>query len=235
MLGSQPSAQLAEGPVATLQEQAYGHVKAQIMNLDLKPGEYVTDSQVATDLDISRTPVREALRRLEQEGLLINQARRGWKVYALSLDDINQIFDLKVAIEGMIARKAAACPDDELRSSLQQAMTEMEAAAEAHDVEAWRTADARLHDIIFEMSGNDRAIRIVDTLNVQWHRVRIGFLALQGRIARSNPEHDAFVKAILEGDSDKAEHLIQEHLNNVREELVRLLVNLVLPYVQEGV
>jgi DNA-binding GntR family transcriptional regulator len=78
----------------TLQDQAYEFVKGRIMNLDLKPGEYITDSQVVKEMEVSRTPVRDALRRLEQEGLLIDQGRRGWKVYALSLQDIHDIFDL---------------------------------------------------------------------------------------------------------------------------------------------
>jgi DNA-binding GntR family transcriptional regulator len=229
------AARVGAEPATTLQEQAYDYVKARIMNLGLKPGQYILDSQVASDLDFSRTPVREALRRLEQEGLLVNRARRGWKVYALSLDDIHEIFDLKESIEGMVARRAAECQDESLRSRLQQAMKGLERAARERDAESWRLADFELHRIMFEMGGNERASRIVQNLNDQWHRVRIGFLTLEGRIERSNPEHEALVDSILAGDADGAERQIRSHLNNVREELVRLLVNLVLPYVEEGV
>lgn len=220
---------------ATLQERAYGYVKAQIMNLDLKPGQYVTDSQVANELDISRTPVREALRRLEQEGLLVNQARRGWKVYTLSLEDIHEIFDIKEALEGMIARRAADCVNDELRSALQAAIERMQSASDADDPVAWQGADAQLHQVIFAMGANERATSIIQNLNDQWHRVRIGFIALQGRIERSNPEHEAIIRSILSGDGEEAERLMHIHLNNVRDELVRLLINLVLPFVEEGV
>ena len=221
--------------VVTLQQQAYDFVKAQIMNLELKPGQYITDSEVANRLGISRTPVREALRRLEQEGLLINQARRGWKVYALSLEDIHDIFDIKETLEGMIARRAAACSNEELRRAMVEAMKHMRRAAEAGDVEAWQKADVELHDAIFGMGGNERATNIIQSLNDQWHRVRIGFLAMQGRIQRSNPEHQAVIESILAGDGEEAERLMRVHLHNVREELVRLLVNLVLPFVEEGV
>jgi DNA-binding GntR family transcriptional regulator len=225
---------VAESAV-TLQQQAYDFVKAQIMNLELKPGQYITDSEVANRLGISRTPVREALRRLEQEGLLINQARRGWKVYALSLEDIHDIFDIKETLEGMIARRAAACPNEELRRAMVEAMKHMRRAAEDGDVEAWQEADVELHDAIFGMGGNERATNIIQSLNDQWHRVRIGFLAMQGRIQRSNPEHQAVIESILAGDGEEAERLMRVHLHNVREELVRLLVNLVLPFVEEGV
>jgi DNA-binding GntR family transcriptional regulator len=219
----------------TYQQQAYDYVKAQIMNLELKPGQYITDSQVADDLGISRTPVREALRRLEQEGLLINQARRGWKVYTLSLADIHDIFDIKQALEGMIARRAAECRDDHLRTALREAMERMRRAGDADDAEAWQEADSQLHQVLSVMGGNERASSIIQGLNDQWHRVRIGFVAMQGRIERSNPEHTAIVESVLAGDGEKAERLMRIHLDNVRQELERLLVNLVLPFVEEGV
>ena len=222
-------------PTTTYQQQAYDFVKARIMNLDLKPGQYITDSQIVEELNISRTPVRDALRILEHEGFLISEARRGWKVYSLSLEDIHEIFDIKEALEGMIARQAAGCQDEGLRSALREAMDRMHHAAEADDPDAWQEADFQLHRIISAMGANERATRIIQNLNEQWHRVRIGFLAMQGRIERSNPEHEAIVENILAGDGQEAERLMHIHLNNVREELVRLLVNLVLPFVQEGV
>jgi DNA-binding GntR family transcriptional regulator len=234
---NQPTARskLVRESATTYQQQAYDFVKAQIMNLDLKPGQYVTDSQVADDLGISRTPVREALRRLEQEGLLINQARRGWKVYALSLDDIHEIFDIKVSLEGMIVRRAAECQDESLRSDLRDAVERMKRAATVDDSDTWQEADFQLHQVISVMAANERAASIIQNLNDQWHRVRIGFVAMQGRIERSNAEHEAIAASILANDGEEAERLMHIHLNNVRQELVRLLVNLVLPFVEEGV
>jgi len=221
--------------VTTYQQQAYAFVKTRIMNLDLKPGQYVTDSQIASELNISRTPARDALRLLEHEGFLISEARRGWKVYSLSLEDIHEIFDIKVVLEGMIARRAAECDDEEKRAALRDAMERMKQASAANDNEAWRQADVELHDTIFSMCSNERAARIIRSLNEQWWRVRIGFLAMQGRIERSNPEHEAVIVSILAGNGEQAEHSMRDHLNNVREELVHLLVNLVLPFVQEGI
>ena len=236
MNGNQPNASTQPaGSTTTYQQHAYDFVKAQIMNLDLKPGQYITDSQVAGALDISRTPVREALRRLEQEGLLINQARRGWKVYTLSLEDIHEIFDIKVSLEGMIARRAAECKDEPLRNALRATMDQMHRAGQADDPDAWQDADDQLHRIISAMGANTRVTQIIENLNDQWHRVRIGFIAMQGRIERSNPEHEEIVQSILSGDGKRAERHMRVHLNRVRDELVRLLVNLVLPFVEEGV
>lgn len=220
---------------ATYQQQAYDYVKHQIMTLGYKPNQMITDTQVAQELDISRTPVREAFHRLENEGLLINEARRGWRVYALSLADIHEIFDIKVEIEGMVARQAAACDDESQRADLSAALDAMRAATETGDTDAWLQADFKLHDVLFAMSGNERAYRIVTNLNDQWHRVRIGFAAMQGRMRNSTHEHELFVACILSGDAEGAERHMRRHLNQVREELVRLLVNMVLPYVENGI
>lgn len=220
---------------ATYQQQAYDYIKQQIMTLGHKPGEVITDSQIARELQISRTPVREAFYRLENEGLLINDARRGWRVYSLSIEDIREIFEIKAVVEGMIAGCASQCADETLRARLRATVEDMRRACDARDSEAWRLADFALHDILFEMANNDRAHRIIDNLNDQWHRVRIGFIAMQGRMHASTAEHEEFVAAILAGQSTKAEALMRAHLNNVREELERLLVNLVLPFVQRGI
>ena len=220
---------------ATYKQQAYDFIKSQIINLRFRPGEYITDSQIASQLKISRTPAREAFHRLEKEGLLINEARRGWKIYTLSLQDIHEIFDLKVAIEGMVARKAAECQNEDLRSDLREALNDMQAAVEKGDAGEWLKADLHLHEILFQMAENERARSIINTLNDQWHRVRIGFVALQIRARRSTEEHRSFINNVLNGEGDEAEKLMRAHLNNVRDELVHLLVTMVLPFVEEGV
>ena len=179
--------------------------------------------------------MREALYRLENEGLLQNQARRGWRVYSLSLDDIHEIFDIKESVEGMIARRAAECADPELQMALRQTLTDMERACEMDDSEAWLAADTALHEVLFRMAPNERARRTVLNLNDQWHRVRIGFVALRGRTQDSTEEHRVFVEAILAGDGAEAERQMRTHLRQVREELVRLLANLVMPFVENGV
>jgi DNA-binding GntR family transcriptional regulator len=219
----------------TFQHQAYEYVKEQIINLRYKPSQVITDTQVAQELNISRTPVREAFHRLENEGLLINEARRGWRVYSLSIDDIHELFDIKIAIEGMLARCAAERGSEEERAELLACFEQMQAAAASGDSETWLKCDFKLHDIIFAMAGNARAERIVANLNDQWHRVRIGYATMRARMAASTVEHEAFVKAIVEGDAEAAQRLMEQHLDNVRTELVHMLTTLVLPFVENGV
>jgi len=221
--------------IPTYQQQACNYIREQIFLLGFKPGEFITDTQVAAKLNISRTPVREAFHRLEQEGLLVNVARRGWRVYSLSLEDIHEIFDVKVAIEGMIARKAAESTNEDLRRDLEVAVERMSEAAAVGDTDVWIQNDQRLHQVLFDMAGNDRASQIIMNLNDQWLRVRIGFTAIQGRMRRSADEHQLIIQAILAGNGDEAEFQMDQHLNSVREELVQLLAVLVLPFASEGV
>ena len=81
---------------------------------------------------------------------------------------------------------------------------------------------------------NKRAARIINDLNDQWYRVRIGLAAMEGRVHRSNIEHTAFVESILSGDGAAAEKQMRSHLNNLRQEIVNVLINLVLPFAQNG-
>lgn len=220
---------------ASLELKAYEYVKKRIMRRIYAPGQKILDSKIAGELNISRTPVRDALRLLEHEGFLVGQSGKGWQVYALSLEDIHDIFDVKVELEGMLARKAAECDDKKQRAVLKKALAGMKAAEEVKDNEAWRKHDMELHRIMLAMAGNKRAARIINDLNDQWYRVRIGFVAMEGRVQRSNFEHTAFVESILSGDGANAEKRIRSHLNNLRQEIVNVLVNLVLPFAQNGI
>ncbi len=129
----------------TLQEQAYQFIKSKIINLGFKPGEYLTDLQIAESLGISRTPVREAFRMLEREGLLVYEPKRGWRVYSLTINDITEIFEIKINLECLLAKKAAKCTDEILRKKLKDMILDMRKAADADDVNSWVNLDQDLH------------------------------------------------------------------------------------------
>ena len=220
--------------LATYQQQTYDYVRGQIINLGFKPGEFITDTQIAEKLKISRTPVREAFQRLEKEGLLVNEARKGWRVYMLDLEDIYEIFEIKISLEGMLIRKAAECRDEDLRKDLADALAEMITAAAAKDPDVWLEADIHLHNILFLMANNERAERIIENLNDQWHRLRLGYVALQGRTKTSISEHEGFVGSVMAGDVDQAELQMREHLARVRDDLIQLVEKLIMPFSRSG-
>ncbi len=223
------------GEKYTLQEQAYQFIKSKIINLGFKPGEYLTDLQIAESLGISRTPVSEAFRMLEREGLLVYEPKRGWRVYSLTINDITEIFEIKINLECLLAKKAAKCTDEILRKKLKDMILDMRKAADADDVNSWVNLDQDLHRLIFIMANNQRAMNTIENLNDQWNRLRVGFSARTGRISRSIIEHERIVDAILAGDCDRAEKETTDHLILVRDELTSLLINMVLPYAKDGI
>jgi DNA-binding GntR family transcriptional regulator len=224
-----------EDSLLTFHQRAYEFVKNQILTLGIKPGDYITDTETAKKLEISRTPVREAFRRLEHEGLLIYEPRRGWRVYSLTLEDIRDIFDIKLAVEGLVARRAAENPDQQGREELQRLQDDLRQSVAEHNNERWLELDYEIHNLIFEMAGNRLAQQIVENINDRYHRVRIGFIARTGRMERSLAEHEAFIEAILAGEAETAEYKIREHLINLRDELINLLETMVLPFARNGV
>jgi DNA-binding GntR family transcriptional regulator len=221
----------------TAEQQAYHLVKTRIMEMYYKPGQFVADSDLADELAFSRTPIANALRRLEYEGLLTNQPRRGWQVTPLSLDDIHEIFNIKESLETMIARQAAACTDDKLRQRLRECVEGMQRTSADGDKEAWDVVHMRWHQTVLAMSEypEGRVPRILNNLNDQWRRVRRGLLAIEGRMARETVEHAAIAESILAQHSDQAEQRTLRHLQHVRQEVVYLLANMVLPFATNGI
>jgi DNA-binding GntR family transcriptional regulator len=221
----------------SVEQQAYKRIKGQIMNLELKPGQMLNDLDVAKEMGISRTPVRDAFRQLEFEGLLNNLPRRGWMVSPLRLEDIREIFMIKETLQGMLARQAANNQNETLRAELKQIVASMEESSDIAGSDWWDQAHARFHELIFELSDcpNGRTRIILDQLNAQWRRVRKGLFTLEGYRVRELQDHTLIGQAILAGDADQAEALMRAHLVRVREELLHLLENLVFPFVTHGV
>jgi len=218
----------------TYQQQAYDYVRNKIFSMEYRPGDCIIDSQIATELKISRTPAREAFQRLENEGLLISEARRGWRVYTLTIKDIEDIFDLKCEIEGLIAKKAALDHNEGNHQTLRNFLSRMREASMKNDVATWMEMDSSLHHHFYLMAQNERAEKLIKYLNDQWHRLRQGYINLQVSLDKATSEHENIVNAVIAGDAEGAELAMQAHLNSVRQGLVRVLVTMILPYARHG-
>jgi DNA-binding GntR family transcriptional regulator len=218
----------------TYRQQVYDYVWKRIISMEYRPGDFITDSQVANELKISRTPAREAFQRLENEGFLIPEARRGWRIYSLTIKDIEDIFDLKCEIEGLVARKAALDRNEEYHLMLQNYLVQMREACVNDDITRWMEMDSLIHHLLYMMAQNERAEKIIKHLNDQWHRMRRGFINLRGRLDLATDEHEKIILAVTNGDAEGAELAMQNHLNSVRQGLVRVLVTMILPYAKDG-
>jgi DNA-binding GntR family transcriptional regulator len=212
-------------------ERAYEGIKDLILTMAIKPGETVSENRLARHLGISRTPVREALNRLEQEGLVISSHRRK-RAFVLSIAEIEEIFDLKIAIERSVARWASERGSAADRARLESAVRRMEDLAAARPegsdkIEAWHNewldADIGYHKVLFAMAANRRCEQIIDTVNNHWHRLRLGILAIEDRIEKSVVEHRRIADAVLGGDGGRAEALMTDHLQNLKQMLVGIM------------
>lgn len=212
-------------------EQAYETIQSLILQMEVKPGETVTETALSQRLGLSRTPVREAVKRLEQEGLIVTTNRRK-RVYILTIREMDELFDLKICIEGAVARWAAERGDKDGRRRLRDALALMKriAATRPADptgepmwLEAWLDSDRRFHETLFDMAGNKRARQVIRNCNMQWHRLKLGMLTLEGRIERSALEHEAIARAILDDRPAGAQKAMETHLQNLQKELVKVM------------
>ena len=215
-------------------EKAYTAIRDRILNMDLKPGQLVSEVILSKELGISRTPIREAFKKLEQEGLIINQNHRK-RVYILTIRELEEIFDMKCAVEGYIAYLAALRKEPSQEVRLRAVMDRMEqfpigngsAAFTEGDhhqrIMAWLEVDEAFHDILYEMAKNRRAQEYIQNLNRQWHRLRMGINAMEGRIEKSIKEHLDLGKTILAGDAEGARVQMVHHLENLKRSIISIM------------
>lgn len=213
---------------------AYNAILNGITTGELKSGLMISEHDLSEAYGIGRTPIREALKRLEGEGFIVNKDRKR-HVYYLTVDDIRQIFDLKIAIEGMVAYNAALSTSAELISSLKEIVLEMEkytqgisvdslmSSNEGITIENWLELDKRFHDLLYNMADNNRARAIIDNLNTQWHRIRVGMSAITGHLERSVFEHLRVAQAILAHEPENAQTAIIAHFQNLKKYIIGLM------------
>lgn len=213
----------------SLVADAYSALKDAIRDTTLAPGYQGSEQEIALRLGMSRTPVHEALIRLQEEGLVRILSKRGVQVLALSPHDMREIYDVTVALEGAAAELIAGRPEAERRriaAELDASNAEMKAALQRGDLDGWARADDRFHRALIERSGNGRLARLANTTMDQAHRARMMTLRLRAKPTKSVRDHQAIVKAIRSGDAVSAGAKAKAHRLRARDELLPLLEQL---------
>jgi DNA-binding GntR family transcriptional regulator len=213
----------------SLVDDAYAAMKEAIRESTFPPGYQASAQEIALRLGMSRTPVHEASLKLQEEGLVRIVPKRGIVICALAPDDIREIYDVIVAIEGRAAELVAALPQADRRAiadTLAGRTADMEAALAAGDLTAWGQADAAFHRALIEGTRNGRIARIVQTINDQMHRARMLTLRLRGELPQSIADHRSIIVAIQAGDPSAAHAAARGHRLRTQGELIPLLENL---------
>lgn len=209
-----------------LAEQAHRRLKARILNNELMPGQQVLERDLIEELGMSRTPIREAMVRLQDEGLVQIVPRHGMKILALKIEDMAEIYEILTALEGVAAARLASLAREGLDiSDLEDAMDDMEKSLAADDLNAWAEADNRYHFLLLKYCGNGRLAQICDDMQTQIYRARMITLNMRKKPVRSNEEHRAILIAIQEGDAEKAAQLYRAHRDRASSLLIDLLKN----------
>lgn len=205
-------------------DEAYETLKERIDKGVYPPGFTALEEELAADLQMSRTPVREALIRLQEEGLVEVRPRRGMQVRALSTADMREIYETLAGLEAMavdlLARKGHG---PETLSRLFEPVERMERALKADDLSAWAEADEDFHEALFSLCGNARLSALGQSLLGRTRRVRYHTLHIRRRPFRSTSDHRALAELIARGAFREARESCLDHRLEAMDELLRLL------------
>jgi DNA-binding GntR family transcriptional regulator len=220
---------MAEGAKAGLVDAAHQAIKEAIRENVFPPGYQAAEADIARQLGMSRTPIHEAMTRLQEEGLVRILPRRGILVCALMPEDIQEIYEVIIALEGAAAERISLSSEairTSLLQTLEAATDAMDAALKHDDLLSWARADQQFHDAMVSQCGNRRLTRMVGTVTDQSHRTRTLTLQLRPTPARSAGEHRAIIAAIRSGNGPAANQAARAHRQNARDQILPLIARL---------
>lgn len=198
----------------SLEERVYSILEEEILSGKLKRGEQLREIALAERLEASRTPVRGALHRLAEEGLVELCANKGATVIGITKEDIEDIYAVRKRLEGLAARLATERMSDEDKENLRQTVELSEFYLAKHNDKQSGELDSEFHSIIFRASGSRHLCKILSDLHKNIKAYRRLSLSKSDRAEKSIAEHRGILEAILSGNSDEAEHLTSVHIDN---------------------
>lgn len=203
-----------------LRESVVQSIREAIQSGWLRPGERVVEADLAAELGVSRAPIREALRQLEQEGLLENVPRHGTVVVKFSPEDVLEIYSLRSVLEGLACRMAAERITEDDRQRLHGFVVRMREAAVDNDVAGFVDLDLRLHEALCELSCHRRLLNVWRSLNAQLRVFLFWKEQIYKDLMDAVDKHLPILDALDRGDGDAADNLIREHIMKSERQLV---------------
>jgi len=202
----------------SLGERVYRSIRDLILSQAYPPGFKLNVEQLCRNLGVSRTPVWDAMRRLETEGLVSTVPRHGVFVLNYGVEQIRDLFAVRGALEALAARQAATGLDDGARKALAAAMESLTAAARDRDGEQYSRAAIEFHDAVLAAARNRVLSRLLENVYAQILVLRLRSLYLAERLESSLAEHAEIFAAVAAGDAERAERLSRAHADHVRQD-----------------
>ena len=192
-------------------------------------GKYATDEElkeknIGEELGVSRTPVREAIRKLELEGFVVMIPRRGTYVANLSIKDINDVYEIRISLDVLAAGLAAERINDDELETLQRLLVEIGQHIEENNMDKIVEVDIAFHDVLYQASRNERLCNIINNLRKQITVIRGRSMMYPGRLADTMEEHRALVDSIAARDVERAQNAARIHLENAEHTLLKDMV-----------
>ncbi|MCR4781466.1 MAG: GntR family transcriptional regulator [Lachnospiraceae bacterium] len=185
-----------------------------ILKGELKPGERLMEMHLADRLGVSRTPIREAIRMLEKEGLAVTIPRKGAQVAKMTENDLENVLEVREALEELSAKSACRKWTEPELEELKNATIAFEKAAEGNDVRDIVEKDEAFHDIIYKMARNDKLMEIVSNLREQMYRYRYEYVKDYNNYSRLVEEHEKILEGLMRRDIDYVTEVMHLHLKN---------------------
>lgn len=202
----------------------YEKLREAIVRGEIAPNSRLVESDLSSFFDMSRSAVRNALIRLEQEGLVVREPHRGARVRHVSDSEAIELLQARAVLEGLAVRLTAERIDEAGIERLQAHLARHRELLESGDLLAASDANAELHATLLELSGHSTVQRLIRGLNAQMVRYQYRTILIPGRPAASQEEHAAIVAAIVARKPEEAEEAMRRHLLNVAEALQRGLL-----------
>ncbi len=203
-----------------LREVVCETLREAIINGVLNPGERLMEIQLAEELGVSRTPVREAIRKLELEGFVVMVPRRGTYVADLSIKDINEVFEVRTALDVLAAGLAAERITEEELEQMERLLVQIGEYIDNGDLDKIVEVDSQFHDILYRASRNDRLVGIINNLREQLTRFRSISMSYPGRLKNTLEEHARLVEALAQRNVELVQQVAIEHMENSEQTLL---------------
>jgi DNA-binding GntR family transcriptional regulator len=207
----------------SLQEKVYDHLKQAILAGEIQPGQRLLETRLAKSLGVSRIPVREAIRKLEREGLIVAFPRRGVYASSLSARDVDEVYTVRAVLEGLAARLAAEHRTEEQLGRLDAIVGKMARQAARGDSVGLFATGRQFHEVVVEASANAKLAVMMDMMRSQIERLRQLRMQVSRRTRDVHLEYASILEAIRRGDAATAETEMRAHVERPRIDLLRMM------------
>ena len=204
-----------------LRDVVFNTLRKAILKGELKPGERLMEIALAERLGVSRTPVREAMRKLELVGLVVMIPRRGAQVANITEKDLNDVLEVRIALENLSIENACARMTEEQLAELKKAGRYFEETIKEGNLVKLAEADVAFHEVIYKASDNRRLNQVLNNLREQIYRYRVEYLKEEETRNVLVKEHEEIYEAIKNRDVKKAQEISFRHIENQREAIIR--------------